>query len=156
MHRACCVTSSSSPFTMKAFIITLLLVSVMIGVYSAPTTEASVNDLASESSSSVDSSAFPSKDTEPEREESPRPPAGVFVSPWSGLDGRSNVRVGLPFIFGMDLDRNRDRSAGNQTRLDLGVLGGLVRVSMDRFRGVNGTKSGPVEVSIFGIPITSG
>ena len=143
---------------MNAFILSILFASVMIGVYSAPTTEAPVLDLASESSSPVDSSALPSNDATPEREDSPssRPPAGVFVSPWSGLDGRSNVRVGLPFIFGMDLDRNRDRSAGNQTRLDLGVLGGLVRVSMDRFRGVNGSKSGPVEVSIFGIPVTSG
>lgn len=31
------------------------------------------------------------------------------------------LTVGLPFIFGMDLNRNRDLRTGNQTQLDLGV-----------------------------------
>ena len=33
----------------------------------------------------------------------------------------TDLTVGLPFIFGMDLNRNRDAQAGNQTRMDLGV-----------------------------------
>lgn len=131
----------------------ILLISLFMStnyssVNSAPTAAIEQNNPSIQTESSISD-----KDT---LEQQSSPPAGVFVSPWSGLDGRSNVRVGLPFIFGMDLNRNRDRSTGNQTRLDLGVLGGLVRVSMDRFRGANGTKSGPVEVSIFGIPVTSG
>lgn len=75
----------------------------------------------------------------------------------------SNVQVGIPFIFGMNLDRTRNdkdtrSGGGNQgtsnTGLDLGVLGGLVRVFVDRSRHANGTRSGPVSVSIFGIPVT--
>ena len=145
----------SQSFTSKIVIVTTIVAAAFLsmdGVNSAPTTNNSTTTVIETSESNLDGSHIHKGQVE----SSENPPAGVFVSPWSGLDGRSNVRVGLPFIFGMDLNRNRDRSSGNQTRLDLGVLGGLVRVSLDRFRGVNGTKSGPVEVSIFGIPVTSG
>ena len=75
--------------------------------------------------------------------------------------GRDDNRIGvwLPFIFGMDLVRNRvpdgTRSANGTanevkgTGMDLSVLGGLVRVNLDRTRDANGVR-GPVNVSVFG------
>ena len=33
----------------------------------------------------------------------------------------TDLTVGLPFIFGMDLNRKRDAQAGNSTTMDLGV-----------------------------------
>lgn len=67
--------------------------------------------------------------------------------------GKSNrVQVGIPFIFGMDLIRAKNDTGRNDsaTGIDLGVLGGLVRFSMDRTRDANGNRVGPISVSIFG------
>ena len=140
-------TSFTSTLVVLLSIATIVFMStVIVTVNSAPAVDVS-NSTLEPSASDLDESSI-------DHDEPASPPAGVFVSPWS--NGRSNVRVGLPFIFGMDLDRSRDRSTGNQTRLDLGVLGGMVRVSMDRSRNSDGTKSGPVVVTVFGHPITVG
>lgn len=70
-----------------------------------------------------------------------------------GRQRETNVGVGVPFIFGMDLNRQRNTSSvGNssETAMDLGVLGGLVRVVLDRTRDANGNRRGPIGVWIFG------
>ena len=65
----------------------------------------------------------------------------------------TNLGIGIPFIFGMDLNRQRNTTQqGNSsaTAIDLGVLGGLVRFTMDRTRDKNGNRQGPINVMIFG------
>lgn len=42
------------------------------------------------------------------------------------------------------------------SKLDLSVMQGLVSVSRDKSRDKNGTVSGPLTVSVFGIPVYSG
>lgn len=44
----------------------------------------------------------------------------------------------------------------DQSKLDLSVMHGLVSVNHDKVRDLNGTVSGPLTVSIFGIPVYSG
>ncbi|KAI1278120.1 hypothetical protein HDE_14437 [Halotydeus destructor] len=64
-------------------------------------------------------------------------------------DGQEkNVRVGVPFIVDLNLDRTNSTDRRN-TKMDLGILGGFVNVNLDRTRDANG-KRGPVSVSIFG------
>lgn len=57
-------------------------------------------------------------------------------------NGERKVGVHLPFIYWMDLDRNKE---GN--KLDISVLGGLVKVNMDRQK--NNSKK-PVMVRLLG------
>lgn len=70
-----------------------------------------------------------------------------------GRQRETNLGIGIPFIFGMDLNRQRNTTnQGNssETAMDLGVLGGLVRVIMDRTRDKDGNRRGPIQVMIFG------
>lgn len=72
-------------------------------------------------------------------------------------DGRktdNRVGVHIPMIF----DMNNQVGAGkNQSKLDLSVLSGLVTVNKDKQRNPStGEVSGPVTVTVFGIPVYSG
>lgn len=71
----------------------------------------------------------------------------------SGKD-ENRVGVHVPFIFDMT---NSVAGNKNQTKLDLSVLSGLVTVNKDRQRDpMTGQVSGPLTVTVFGIPVYTG
>lgn len=63
---------------------------------------------------------------------------------------KSKVDVHVPIFF--DMVNNNDKADGSQ-KLDLTVLQGLVTVMKDKARGENGSLTGPVKVTVFGIPV---
>lgn len=49
-----------------------------------------------------------------------------------------------------------NNNSGKSGKLDLSVLSGLVTVITDKERQDDGTSTGPVTVTVFGIPVYSG
>uniref|UniRef100_A0A6G1SEB4 Hemicentin-2 n=1 Tax=Aceria tosichella TaxID=561515 RepID=A0A6G1SEB4_9ACAR len=76
--------------------------------------------------------------------------------PMVTVDGQANkstVDVHVPVFF--DMVNHADREQG-KSKLDLSVLQGLVTVNKDKTRDANGDMTGPVKVTVFGIPVYSG
>lgn len=65
-----------------------------------------------------------------------------------GGDGKQ-VKVNVPLFFNMELNT---RGGNKGIKLDESVLGGFVKVSMDR-ENSNGTHRGPIKVSVGGITV---
>lgn len=63
---------------------------------------------------------------------------------------KSTLDVHVPIFF--DMMNHNDKESG-KSRLDLSVLQGLVTVNKDKARDQNGVMSGPVKVTVFGIPV---
>lgn len=53
------------------------------------------------------------------------------------------------------MNNEKDDESG-RSRLDLNVMGGLVTVNRDRERKPDGASSGPLTVTVFGIPVYTG
>jgi len=66
-------------------------------------------------------------------------------------ENKRKVDVHVPIVFDMT---NHDD--GEKSKLDLSVLSGLVTVNREKARQADGQISGPLTVSVFGIPIYSG
>ena len=65
---------------------------------------------------------------------------------------KSKVDVHVPVFF--DMTNQNDPDSGRQ-KLDLSVMQGLVTVSKDKTRDQDGRLTGPVKVTVFGIPVYS-
>lgn len=102
-----------------------------------------------------------------QQQQQPPPEQRQQVNEPNGLQGflprvtyegdASKSRVGVQVPSFVDLLSDKSRGANNVTnsKLDLSVLGGLVTVQGDKERTAD-TSSGPVVISVFGVPIFSG
>lgn len=63
--------------------------------------------------------------------------------------GGRHVAVHIPGVYSLDLDTRAGQHNG--VRMSQSVLGGFVRVNMDRSRGANNQMQGPLQVSVGGM-----
>lgn len=66
---------------------------------------------------------------------------------------KSTVDVHVPIFF--DMTNHKDDESGH-SKLDLSVLHGLVTVNKDRKPDATGQMTGPLKVTVFGIPVYQG
>ncbi|KAG9508679.1 hypothetical protein GZH46_02819 [Fragariocoptes setiger] len=76
--------------------------------------------------------------------------AGPVVETIDKPDGGRYVGVHIPAIYNMNLDKS---NVTGVSKLDLTVLGGLVHVFRNRTKDQEGRFTGPITVSIFGLPV---
>lgn len=89
----------------------------------------------------------------PQPDSSKGAPQDKAVWPMVEVDqaqNKSTVDVHVPIFF--DMTNHKDAESG-RAKLDLSVLQGLVTVNKDRARDQSGQLTGPMKVTVFGIPV---